>query len=128
MTRSVLLVDDDPAFRWLATQILNDNGLEVIACAGDAASALQVARTTRPDAVLVDVGLPDRDGVSLAHELAALPWKPRVLLTSSDSDATAGADVNGSNGRLEFVPKAQLPSAPLRALLGGERPAPADAP
>jgi CheY-like chemotaxis protein len=125
---SVLLVDDDPAFRWLATQILNDNGLEVVACAGDAASALEAAGATRPDAALVDVGLPDRDGVSLAHELAALPWKPRVLLTSSDSDATVGIDVNSPNGRLEFVPKAQLPNAPLRTLLGDDGHRPVDAP
>jgi DNA-binding NarL/FixJ family response regulator len=121
---SVLLVDDDPAFRWLATQILNDIGAEVVACASDAASAVREAHAARPDAALVDVGLPDRDGVSLAHELAALPWRPRVVLTSSDSDAMVGIEADSASHRLEFVPKAQLPNAPLAALLGAnsERP------
>jgi DNA-binding NarL/FixJ family response regulator len=115
----VLLVDDDPAFRCLATRILSDAGLEVVATAGDAAAAVAAARSLKPGAALVDVGLPDRDGVDLAHELAALPWRPRVVLTSSDRDAAARIDSEGGNHRLPFVPKEELPSAPLRRLLGG---------
>jgi CheY-like chemotaxis protein len=116
---SVLLVDDDPAFRWIATQLLNETGVDVVASAGDAESALRAAREVRPDAALVDVGLPDRDGLSLAYELAALPWNPRVVLTSSDSDAGAGLNSVGPDSRILFVPKAELPNVPLGALLGG---------
>jgi hypothetical protein len=39
---------------------------------------------------LVDAELPDGDGITLARELAALPWRPRIVLTSIDRDiATA---------------------------------------
>src|ERR1700732_4685850 len=87
MSRSVLIVDDDPTFLSLATRILTQAGLEVVATAEDAAGAVGAAHATKPDAILVDVGLPDREGVDLAYELAALPWRPRVVLTSTDSDA-----------------------------------------
>jgi DNA-binding NarL/FixJ family response regulator len=120
MNVSVLLVDDDPTFRWLATQILNAIGAEVVASAGNGAAAVSAANALRPDAALVDVGLPDRDGVGLAYELAALPWRPRVVLTSSDNDAAAAIKPPEAGGGLPFVPKAQLPNAPLRGLLGAE--------
>jgi DNA-binding NarL/FixJ family response regulator len=113
MTPSVLLVDDDPTFRSLAAAILGDIGLDVVGVAGDAAAAVAAAVSLKPDAALVDVGLPDRDGVQLARELAALPWRPRVVLTSSDSEAAPGVGDHG----LAFIPKEELPSAPLRRLL-----------
>jgi DNA-binding NarL/FixJ family response regulator len=107
----VLVIDDDAAFRGLAKRILAAQGLQVCAEAATAAGAMNVALELRPGAALVDVGLPDGDGVELARELAALPWSPRVLLTSSDGDAVT------SKEQLRFVPKDQLPGAPLRGLL-----------
>jgi two-component system nitrate/nitrite response regulator NarL len=71
----------------------------------------------RPDAVLVDVGLPDRSGIDLARELVALPWQPRVVLTSTDRDAMSGSPQNGTP---PFVPKEELPNAPLLQLLRGD--------
>ena len=118
MSRVVLVVDDDPAFRDLARRILAVFGLEVAAEAGTAAAALAVASALRPDAMLVDVGLPDRDGVDLARELSALPWRPRVVLTSSDVDAARAEDVAAS-GAHAFVPKLLLPNVALGELLGG---------
>ena len=118
MAPTLLLVDDDPIFRSLATEILRDAGIDQIEYAGDAAAAVAKARTMRPEAALVDVGLPDRDGIDLAHELAALPWSPAVVLVSADRDAAAGLDQLGGDGLLPFIPKDELPDAPLRRLLG----------
>jgi DNA-binding NarL/FixJ family response regulator len=118
MSGSVLVVDDDPAFRRLASRLLAAFGLAVAGEAGTAAAAIVAAGALRPDAVLVDVGLPDRDGISLAHELVALPWRPRVVLTSSDAEAATTSDVRRS-GAEAFVPKDQLPNAALSHLLGG---------
>jgi hypothetical protein len=56
--------------------------------------------------------LPDRSGFELARELLALPWRPRVLLTSADADAADTGDAS-----LRFVAKEDLPGAALRALL-----------
>jgi CheY-like chemotaxis protein len=116
MNGSVLVVDDDPAFRRLAQRILEAFGLAVAGEADTAASALSAADALRPDAVLVDVGLPDRDGVALACELTALPWRPRVVLTSSNAEAATATEVRRS-GAEAFIPKNELPSAALAELL-----------
>jgi DNA-binding NarL/FixJ family response regulator len=113
-------VDDDPLFLSLAARILEDLGIEVVATAQDAAAAICAANATMPDSVLVDVGLPDRDGVDLAHELAALPWRPRVVLTSTDRDAARTTDARDGYWTLRFVPKDELATASLRQMLMGE--------
>jgi two-component system nitrate/nitrite response regulator NarL len=115
---SVLVVDDDPKFSSLAARILHRAGLEVVGTAVDAATAMAAAWALRPDAALVDVGLPDRDGFDLAQELAALPWGPQVVLTSSDRDAAPRIGSGGAEDGLPFVPKEELAAAPLLRLLG----------
>jgi len=77
---TVLLVDDDAVFRGLARHML------VVADAGD----------LHPEAALVDVMLAGGDGVALAHELAELPWRPRVLLTSTAPARCARSKSGGS--------------------------------
>jgi DNA-binding NarL/FixJ family response regulator len=118
MSSSVLVVDDDPVFRGLARRMLTAGGLVVVAEAATIASAMDVALAVRPDAALVDVGLPDGDGVTLAGYLASLPWRPRILLTSTDPDAATAEDVRRS-GAGAFVAKHDLPNAPLLRLLAG---------
>ena len=86
----------------------------------DAAEAIDSAEAARPNAVLVDVGLPDRDGIDLAHELAALSWGPRVVLISTDSDAVSAIDTGTEGRRLSFIPKEDLASDSLRRLLRRE--------
>src|SRR5438094_504276 len=117
MSRSVLIVDDDPSFLSLATRILAQAGFEVVATAEDAAGAVAAANATRPAAMLVDVGLPDRAGVDLAYELAALPWRPRVVLTSTDSDAGGAIEPRDGRPRLPFIPKDELADGRLPGLL-----------
>jgi DNA-binding NarL/FixJ family response regulator len=68
----------------------------------------------------VDVGLPDRDGADLARQLAALPWSPRVVLTSADSDAGRAIEARQGDRVLPFIPKADLASDALLRLLTGE--------
>ena len=113
------MVDDDPEFRKLAGRLLAACGLAVVGEAGSIATALAAAGRLRPAAVLVDVELPDGDGVTLARELAALPWRPRVVLTSVDGDSTSAEEAQNAGARA-FVVKSELPDAPLARLLGGE--------
>jgi DNA-binding NarL/FixJ family response regulator len=112
----VLLVDDDAGFRALARRMLETVGLVVVAEAGTASAAMAAARELKPDAALVDVGLPDGDGVALARALSALPWSPRIVLTSTDPDAASSEEVRHA-GAGAFVAKAELPNAPLARLL-----------
>ena len=112
------MIDDDAAFRALARRMLADCGLEVVGEAENAAAGSAAAARLRPDATLVDVMLPDGDGVALAQELAALPWKPRVVLTSANSEA-AGRNEIGRGEVVAFLPKEELPTVALDRLLGG---------
>jgi CheY-like chemotaxis protein len=116
MDRSILVVDDDPAFRELAGRFLADLGLRVTAEAGTVAAAMAVAEEVRPDAALVDVELPDGDGITLAGALTALPWRPRVVLTSADPDAAAPDEVRRSGARA-FLSKDKLANGGLLRLL-----------
>jgi len=111
-------VDDDPEFRELAGRLLAASGLMVIGEADSLVAALEAAVQLKPSAVLVDVELPDGDGVTLARELAALPWRPRVVLTSIDPDITSTGEARLA-GAVAFVNKAELPNVPLGELLGG---------
>ena len=109
LPHSVLLIDDDPSFRMLARRAIAGNGMSVVGEADTAREGAKAARDLQPDVILVDVGLPDCDGVTLAHELSALPWGPRVVLTSVDPDAASPDEVERS-GASGFIPKHDLPA------------------
>jgi DNA-binding NarL/FixJ family response regulator len=119
MPRSVLVVDDDPEFRTLAVRLLSASGLIVVGESDSVSAALSDASRLKPSAFLVDVELPDGDGVTLTRELARLPWRPRIVVTSIDGDSTTDRDVRRAGARA-FVHKADLPNAPLAQLLGDE--------
>jgi DNA-binding NarL/FixJ family response regulator len=115
---SLLVVDDDARFRGLATRMLTGQDIAVVGQVATVREAVEMAAAVRPDAVLVDIGLPDGDGLTLARQLAGLPWRPRVLLTSSDRDATTHQEALGA-GAVGFVAKDDLPDASLARLLAG---------
>jgi CheY-like chemotaxis protein len=114
---TVLLVDDDAPFRRLASELLAGLGYRVIAEAGDGAQALAECDRRRPDAVLLDVNLPDGDGFALARAITGAGGAPRVLLTSTD--VTAGsAEAVAESGAVGFVPKGELAVTDLVRYLG----------
>jgi DNA-binding NarL/FixJ family response regulator len=84
---SVLIVDDHPAFRASARRMLRAEGYDVVGEAADGDQAVAAARELRPEMVLLDVGLPGRDGFSVARELAGDAGAPAiVLVTGRDAD------------------------------------------
>jgi CheY-like chemotaxis protein len=120
VANSALIVDDDPGFLGLTARILADLGVEPIWTATTATQALAAVQESRPDMMLVDVGLPDRLGIDLAYELSELPWQPRILLTSSDSEAMLAHHRRDGRPDLPFLAKEDLGTATLqRALLDG---------
>jgi CheY-like chemotaxis protein len=114
---SVLVVDDDPAFLELAARLLTEVNIDLVATAADASQALEVVYHTRPTAVLVDVRLPDRSGIDLAYELAELPWEPRVVLTSTDSEAFIAIEERVGREPPPFIAKEELESETLSRVL-----------
>ena len=119
MSTSVLVIDDDAEFRKLAREILEALGLSVVGEAETIAAAAAIANEVRPQAALVDVGLPDGSGVDLAAQLVGLPWRPRVVLTSTDPGAVTESMAR-SAGAAAFIAKSKLPGD-LGSLLTDER-------
>jgi len=111
--RSVLIVDDHAGFRQRARRLLEAEGWNVVGEAGDAAEALRAAEDLQPEVVLLDVHLPDVNGLYVAR---ALSGDAAVVLTSS-RDASDFADRLAGSGACGFVPKAELSGDALSALL-----------
>ena len=112
MAISVLIVDDDGTFRRAAAELLTGRGYLVVGQASTAEEALALAVQLEPDAVLLDVNLPDGDGVAVATELCARSHRPRVLLISTDPDAVSTRETE-SCGAIGFAAKAGLATADL---------------
>jgi len=99
----VLLVDDHEIVRRGLRDLLDgEPGIEVVAEAGSVAEALVRASATTPDVAVVDVRLPDGDGVALCRELRALPDGPRCLVLTAfdDEQALVEAIMAGASGYL----------------------------
>jgi two-component system, NarL family, nitrate/nitrite response regulator NarL len=85
VTIRVLMVDDHRLFAEAMAHTVTRVGMTVVGIATSANEARAEARETRPDMVLVDVGLPDQDGVELGKEiLEELPNTKVVALTARD--------------------------------------------
>jgi DNA-binding NarL/FixJ family response regulator len=111
---TVLLVDDDAGFRATARRLLEAADLRVVAESEDGEHALSELLRVRPDAALVDVRLPDTDGLTLAREFKRVASALRIVLTSSDRDAAARATYDDG---IVFVPKCDLAVTDLAAYL-----------
>ena len=107
VARSVLVVDDDATFRRIISRALADWGHVVIGEAASVEEALVRAAELRPDTALVDIGLPDGDGFDLTRQLCAMPFCPRVVLISTDPDASSGAAASRA-GAIGFLAKDEL--------------------
>ena len=115
---SVLIVDDHGGFRAWARAFLETEGYRVVGEAGDGSEALGAVRRLRPDVVLLDVHLPDIDGLEVARRIAAEPDPPAVVLVSSRQVDEFGRRLAASGAR-GFISKAELSGARLRDLVLG---------
>ena len=115
MTRTVLIVDDHPAVRRAARRVLEHDGFEVVAEGGSGREALEAAHRLRPGIVLLDVALPDADGVEVARRLTSEGEAPAVVLTSSRPEADLGDAVEDC-GALGFIAKHELSGPAIEAL------------
>ena len=113
MPLRVLIVDDHPSFRAAARMVLENEGFVVVGEAGDGLTGIAEAQRLAPDAVLLDVNLPDLDGFEVAARLAD---GPAVVLTSSRDAREFGPLVDRCGAR-GFVAKAELSGDALRRLL-----------
>jgi DNA-binding NarL/FixJ family response regulator len=83
---SVMVVDDHPMWRDGVARDLQERGFEVRATTGDAVSALRIAKTVRPDVVLMDLDLGDTSGVRASREITQEIPGTRVLVLSASGE------------------------------------------
>ena len=114
---TVLIVDDHAAFRASARTLLEAEGFEVVGEAADGAEAVEAVAVLRPAIVLLDIQLPDVDGLTVAQQLAMAPDAPAVVLISSRDAATYGPRLQGTPAR-GFIPKSGLSGQALAAVIG----------
>jgi DNA-binding NarL/FixJ family response regulator len=83
----VVVADDQALVRTGFRMILAAGGVQVVAEAGTGAEAIEAVRRTRPDVVLMDVRMPQLDGLEATRRILAAPTAPRVIiLTTFDLD------------------------------------------
>jgi CheY-like chemotaxis protein len=117
MGTRILIVDDDACFRALARTLLEASGYTIAAEAAGGAQALAAAARVGPEAALIDVQLPDIDGLALARRLHQTDVNLRIVLTSTDPTLVAPAAL-AQSGAVAFVPKDKLAITDLAPLLG----------
>ena len=113
---TVLIVDDHPSFRDCARALLEAEGFEVVGEAEDCASTLAAVAELQPDVVLLDVQLPDCNGIELTPRLSSNGYRPQVVLVSSRDRADYGPLVDES-GAVGFIAKGELSGRALASLI-----------
>ncbi|HEU4673155.1 MAG TPA: response regulator transcription factor [Candidatus Limnocylindrales bacterium] len=83
--RTVLVVDDEPRIATLARDVLEHAGFGVLV-AGDGDGALRLVATRSPDLVVLDLGLPGRDGLDVIREVRRTSTLPIVVLSARDDE------------------------------------------
>jgi DNA-binding NarL/FixJ family response regulator len=113
---TVLVVDDHGGFRASARKLLQAEGFEVVGEAADAASGIEAARELRPDIVLLDVQLPDLNGVRASRQMGGRNGGSAIILISSRDIDDLGGALAESAAR-GFIPKSELSGEAIRELL-----------
>ena len=108
-------MDDHPAARRTARAVLNDLGMNVAVVCGEAEDgkrAIEKVRSLEPDIVVLDIGMPEMDGVQAAYEIRRIaPYAKIIFFTVNDSpEAATAAKLLGVEA---LVPK----SSPARVLV-----------
>jgi two-component system alkaline phosphatase synthesis response regulator PhoP len=115
--KKILVVEDELKIARLVRDYLHQAGFAVIE-AGDGASALSLARSEKPDMVVLDLGLPEMDGLDVTRRLRQSSSVPIIMLTarSEESDRIVGLELGADDYIVKpFSPKELV--ARIRAVL-----------
>ena len=98
--RRVVVAEDESLIRLDIVEILRDNGFEVVGEAGDGETAVALATELRPDLVIMDVKMPQLDGISAAERLVQEPHRPRRAAHRLQPEGARRAGQRGRRARL----------------------------
>jgi two-component system alkaline phosphatase synthesis response regulator PhoP len=115
--KTILIVDDEPKIVQLARDYLEHAGMRVLT-ANDGKFALSVARAEKPDLIVLDLGLPELDGLDVTRALRKESSVPIIMLTArgEESDKLIGLELGADDYIVKpFSPKELV--ARVRAVL-----------
>ncbi len=115
--KKILLVDDEPKIAQLARDYLESAGFSVLT-AGDGKAALEAARSANPDLIVLDLGLPEMDGLDVTRAVRKESEVPIIMLTArgEESDRLVGLELGADDYIVKpFSPKELV--ARVRAVL-----------
>lgn len=118
---SVMVVDDHPMWRDGVARDLSERGFDVLATAGDAGAAVRIARTVRPDVVLMDLNLGEDSGVTATGQITVELPETRVLVLSASgehADVLEAVKAGASGYLLKSASVADLVEAVTRTAAG----------
>jgi DNA-binding NarL/FixJ family response regulator len=108
----LLIVDDHPVVRdGLRGMFAGDPGFDVVGEASDGADGIALAEALRPDVILMDLRMPDVDGVNAIGELSERANPARVLVLTTyqtDSDVVSAMRAGATGYLLKDAPRAEL--------------------
>lgn len=122
-SKKVLIIDDHPLFReGLKSIVERDTGFCVIAEAGTAGEGLKLAKSLKPDLIVVDISLPDQNGLKLTRELRRLSADVRIMIISMHAkiDYVTEAFQAGARGYVVKESAADRLLNGLKAIVAGE--------
>jgi DNA-binding NarL/FixJ family response regulator len=122
MTERILIVDDHPLTRDALSGLLAQHGFDVVGLAAGGEEAIAMATTLQPDLVLLDLSMPEMDGLEALPRLReASPATEVVVLTASEDEANLlGAIKGGAAGYLLKTEPPERIVAFLRGVAQGE--------
>ncbi len=102
MTIRLMLADDHQLLREGLSRSMSDEGFDVVAQARDGAEAVMLARQHRPDVVLMDVTMPELDGVEACRQVRDIAPETQVVMLTmhADQEVLASAIRAGATGYL----------------------------
>ena len=120
----VLVVDDFEPFRRLVAKVLQQQPeLQIICEVSDGLEAVQKAEEIQPDLVLMDIGLPNLNGIEAAHRIRKLSPKSKILFVSQETSTSVvqGALASGGSGYVLKMDARNELLAAVNAVLGGKQ-------
>ena len=120
---TILVVEDEQDIRSLLTYNLEREGYHVLEAA-DGQSALDIARKRHPDLILLDLGLPDVDGIRLLRRIREWSRIPIIVVSTELDEVTALADriMVMYRGRIVGIVPGDAPRDTIGLMMAGELP------